>query len=369
MEQFTEMPEILQKLRKKMPAAIENARRSGIIPYLAVDGQFQPNIRITAWTNGFWPGSMWQMYHLTEEEIYREEAIRGEDMLDAAFAVFENLSHDVGFLWKLSSGVHYALEKDEKSLRRLTLAADLLAARFNPNGFIRAWNGERTGHIIIDTLMNLPLLFAASRHFQDPRLRLMAVAHAKTAQRLLQRPDGSVRHMAVLDPENGELVNYPRGQGYSQESAWARGQAWAIYGFALCYQYTHDEAFLAASRRAAHFFLTHLPKDGLVRCDLCAPEEPLYYDDSGAMAAAAGLLCLADQEGADAGEEHRGAAIRLIRDTLAAHGDWTVNTPVILQKSTAAYHADREHNAPIQYADFFLLDALNRLAGLTQLAW
>ena len=88
------------------------------------------------------------------------------------------------------------------------------------------------------------------------------------------------------------------------------------------------------------------------------------------MAAAAGLLCLAEQEeGTEAAAEHRSAAIRLIRDTLAAHGDWTANTPVILQKSTAAYHADREHNAAIQYADFFLLDALSRLAGLAQLAW
>ena len=104
------LPEILQKLRLKMPAAIEKARQSGIIPYLAADGAFQPNIRITAWTNGFWPGTMWQMYRLTGEEIYRAEALRGEDMLDAAFADFENLSHDVGFIWKISSGMHYALE-------------------------------------------------------------------------------------------------------------------------------------------------------------------------------------------------------------------------------------------------------------------
>ena len=363
------LPEILQKLRLKMPAAIEKARQSGIIPYLAADGAFQPNIRITAWTNGFWPGTMWQMYRLTGEEIYRAEALRGEDMLDAAFADFENLSHDVGFIWKISSGMHYALEQDEKSLRRLTLAADLLAARFNPNGFIRAWNRDRVGHIIIDTLMNLPLLFAASRHFQDPRFRLMATAHAKTAQRLLQRPDGSVRHMAVLDPENGQLVAYPRGQGYSENSAWARGQAWAIYGFALCCQHTGDAAFLDASRQAADFFLAHLPADGLVHCDLCAPDEPLYYDDSGSMAAAAGLLCLSQQLGEREGAAYRHEAIRLIQATLTAHGDWSAENPVILQKSTAAYHADREHNAAIQYADFFLLDALTRLSGLEQLAW
>ena len=139
---------------------------------------------IHRWTNGFWPGLMWLMYAGTGKDVYRETAETGEGLLDKAFDEPEKLSHDVGFMWKLASGPNYLLTGNEKSWQRMRRAADHLMGRFNPVGeFIVAWNGDRKGSplsgvTIIDTMMNLPLLYWASREYTDPRFKYVAMKHA-----------------------------------------------------------------------------------------------------------------------------------------------------------------------------------------------
>ncbi|MBE5809270.1 MAG: glycosyl hydrolase family 88, partial [Clostridiales bacterium] len=156
--------DVAGKVRGKLDVALRCAEGLDYIPYTVRDGRWQPGPfdGICWWTNGFWPGLMWAAHRLTGEKRYAAEAARAEAMLDDAFRDFEHLHHDVGFMWLISSGAHYRMTGDDMSRRRTLLAADLLAARYNPAGFIRAWNGDNAGWAIIDCMMNLNLLYWAS---------------------------------------------------------------------------------------------------------------------------------------------------------------------------------------------------------------
>ena len=202
------LKETEQKLDRKMRFAVGKAREVSWMPYTTENGRWKET-RIGWWTNGFWPASMWQMYRMTGAELYREEALRAENMLDEALRNFKNLSHDTGFMWLIHSGVRYALEKNPESFDRTLFAAEMLAARFNPNGFIRAWNGEgREGWAIVNCMMNLPLLYWASEETGDPRFRLIAMAHADTTLRIpgeSRRPGVSVRFQLEPRTELGAV--------------------------------------------------------------------------------------------------------------------------------------------------------------------
>ena len=252
------LKETEQKLDRKMRYAAGKAREVSWMPYTTENGQWKET-RIGWWTNGFWPASMWQMYRMTGEELYREEALRTEQMLDGALRDFKNLSHDVGFMWLIQSGVRYALEKNPDSFDRTLFAAEMLAARFNPSGFIRAWNGEgREGWAIVDCMMNLPLLYWASEETGDPRFRLIAMAHADTTIRHFVRPDGSCNHIVIFDPETGAFLDNPGGQGYESGSSWSRGQSWALYGFVLSYLHTGKQEYLNTAKRIANYFISQI---------------------------------------------------------------------------------------------------------------
>ncbi|MBQ7887980.1 MAG: glycoside hydrolase family 88 protein, partial [Clostridia bacterium] len=182
------------KLEKKMRFAVSKAQGLSYIPYTTQDGEWAPT-DICWWTNGFWGAELWQMFLMTGDTRYRDSAVCAERMMDEALHNIRGFDHDAGFRWLIQSGVRHALEKNQESFDRTLLSANLLAARFNPNGFIRAWNGEgREGWAIIDCMMNLPLLCWASRQTGDPRFKLIAMRHADTAMKHFVRTDGSCNH-------------------------------------------------------------------------------------------------------------------------------------------------------------------------------
>lgn len=232
------LDEVVAKLKQKMPYAIEQAQKLEGIPYTTKGNEWLPGPcdGICWWTNGFWSGAMWQMYLLTSDERYADEARRGEDLLDAAFEDFHHLHHDAGFMWRLSAGAQYDLTGSQRSYDRAIQAATILAGRYNPLGFIRAWNIASPGLAIIDCMMNLSLLYWASEKSGDPRFRMIAMHHADTAMKHFVREDGSCNHVVVFDPETMEVKEVPAGQGYAPGSSWSRGQGWALYGFRTCIQ-------------------------------------------------------------------------------------------------------------------------------------
>ncbi len=364
--------DMARKLDVKMQFAVQKAREVDYIPYSTENGQWKPS-RIGWWTNGFWPAAMWQMYRATGRETYREEALRAEKMLDAAQRDFKNLSHDVGFQWLIHSGVRYQLEKNPDSLDRTLFAADILAGRFNPNGFIRAWNDNgkenRAGWAIVDCMMNLPLLYWASDLTNDPRFKLIAMAHADTTMRAFVRPDGSCEHIVIFDPATGEKLETIGGQGYENGSSWSRGQAWALYGFTLSYLHTGKREYLDTAKRVAHYFISQITGDSIPRCDFRQPEEPEIKDNAAGNIAACGLLELCQAVPESEAKSYFDAALRILKAQEASCANWTLNDPAIFTKCTSAYHDLPGRHITMQYGDYYFIEAIGKLRGEKLLFW
>lgn len=348
------------------------AAEQGLIPYKSEEGRWvgSPFDGNGWWTGGFWPGLMWQLYAATGEKRFHEEALRVEGLLVEELAAFERLNHDVGFMYLLSTGAHYRLTGDGAARTHTLHAANLLAGRFNPAGFIRAWNGDRPGWAIIDCMMNLSLLYWAGAETGDPRFAKIARAHADTSMREFVRQDGSCNHIVIFDPETGAALEKPGGQGYCAGSSWSRGQAWALYGFTLSYLNTGDGRYLETARRVADYFIANIREDGLTDCDFRQPKGEERIDNIASACAASGLIDLAGALGDAEGAPYRAAAIRLLRalDDLCA--DWTERSPGILQKCTASYHDDGAgRHVNILYGDYFFVEAVCKLRGTDARLW
>ncbi len=323
----------------------------------------------TWWVNGFWGGLNWLLYHHTGNEEYLKTAKRSEELLDKGLAMNTVIHHDVGFMWHLTSGASYRLTGDEDSKRRSLFAAATLFSRFVlDGGFIRAWNGEKTDNwTIIDTMMNLPLLYWASGIVKDDRFTRIAKAHADMALMDHLREDGSVHHIVEHDRETGEVVKTHGGQGIAVGSSWSRGQAWALYGFALSYLHTEDEKYLNAAKQIANYFIANCCDDWLPRVDFRAPSEPIYYDSTAGACAACGLIELAKILPENEGGMYMNAAINILRAMGDKFMNFDPNTDDMLGFGTVRYPApglDFEKcgvHVSIMYADFFYTEAVLKL--------
>lgn len=365
--------DVLKKLNAKLSA--ECFRMKGVIPYIPQDGRYRDidtGEGIYWWTNGFWSGMLWQMYYAAGDEGYRTLAEAVEERLDEALEGFEGLYHDVGFMWLHSSVANYRLTGNAVSRRRGLHAANILAGRYNPAGkFIRAWNGDRAGWIIIDCMMNIPLLYWASKETGDPRFAYIAQNHADTAIQTLVRPDGSCNHIAVLSPETGECLEIPGGQGYASGSSWSRGQAWAVYGYALSFRHTGRQRYLDTAKKIAHYVIANFAQHGwLPVVDFRAPHDPVKYDSTAAMIAACGLLEIAEHAGEYEKPLYMDAALKILRSCEKAFADWDSEHDGIIGKGTTAYHdGPATTEVPIIYADYFFTEAVLRLLGKDFLIW
>jgi unsaturated chondroitin disaccharide hydrolase len=344
------------------------------IPYIAENGVYLKDMKkdnLSWWTNGFWAGMLWQMYHASGMEAYRTSAEKVETALDFALENFEGLHHDVGFMWLHTAVANYRLTGNTRSRNRGMHAATILAGRFNPAGnFLRAWNHDKTGWMIIDSMMNIHLLYWAARETGDPRFSYIANQHANTALRIMLREDGSCNHIAVLNPENGELLELPGGQGYSSGSSWSRGQAWALYGFAQTYFHTRDLKYLEAAKKIAHYFIANISMTGYVSLvDFRAPKEPIKWDSTASACAACGLLLLADESPEYEKELYYCNAVKILRALEEKYCNWKIEEDGILQYGTAAYHRDEDTHVPIIYGDYFFIEGILRLKSKSFNIW
>jgi len=323
------------------------------------------------WTAGFWPGLLWQVYRETNDENLKKTAQLCEEQLDVLLTDADMVDHDIGFMWTLTSGASYKLLGDEQSKRRALLAANLLAARFNVQGnYIRAWNGTIAGWAIIDCMMNLPLLYWASRETGDPRFKHIAIKHADTVLEHFIRPDGSVNHIVVFDPETGEKVEVKGGQGYAPESAWSRGTAWAIYGLSLSYHYTGHERYLNAAKQVAHFFIANLPADHVPHWDFRLPSDvPAYRDSSAGACAACGLLLLSEQVSEHEAAFYQGAGERILHSLYTNYGAWDSEEEGLILHGTSHFPEQRNIDVPLIYGDYYFAEGIARLNGHKELFW
>lgn len=364
---------IWDKVVDKYQHSAALAGKQGIIPYLGQQGQWggAPFDGNSWWTGGFWPGMMWQLHKGSGLDVFKQEALRVEDLLVQELSHFELLNHDVGFMYLLSCGAHFRHDGDSDARRHTLHAANLLMGRFNPKGYISAWNQNRPGWAIIDCMMNLSLLYWAYEQTADPRFLHVARIHADTSLREFVREDGSCHHIVIFDPMTGETLDKPAGQGYAKGSSWSRGQAWALYGFAISYRYTGEARYLEAACRIGEYFISQIRPDGLTDCDFRQPKDEERIDNIAAACAACALLELgAIMPDSEQGKRFEAAAVRMLEAMVELSADWGNENPGILTKCTASYNNDGAgRHVNIMYGDYFFVEAILRLRGQEARLW
>jgi unsaturated chondroitin disaccharide hydrolase len=284
------------------------------------------------WTTSFWPGMLWLAHELTGGDHYRDAA--RSHVRSFAERIDQRIdlgTHDLGFLYTLSCVLPWERGGDERARDTALAAADHLLLRFlEPAGIIQAWGDlddpRQRGRTIIDSLMNTPLLFWATRVSGESRYADAARRHVDQLREHILRPDDTTFHTFYWDPRTGAPLRGETEQGSADDSCWARGQAWGIYGFALNFRYTGEPSLLRAAQRCADYFLAHLPADHVAYWDLVFGDGSGEERDSSAAAIAAnGLLELAQGLGpGPAAEQYRAAAGRILRslvDNYSTAGD------------------------------------------------
>ena len=234
--------------------------------------------------------------------------------------------------------------------------------------FEYSW-GQIIGRTIGDCMMNLPVLYWASRQSDDPRFRLIAMKHADTAMRAFIREDGSSNHIVAFNPETGEVESTPGGQGCESGSSWSRGQAWALYGFALSFLHTGKQDYLDTAKRVANYFISQITDDYIPRCDFRQPAEPVIKDNAAGAIAASGLLLLSKLVKENEAEPYFQTAMKLLRAMEAECINWNHDDPALLTKCTSAYHDVNGRHITMDYADYFFIEAINMLHGQELLFW
>ncbi|MDC7236112.1 MAG: glycoside hydrolase family 88 protein [Spirochaetales bacterium] len=360
-----------------------STKSQGKIPATTIDG-VHDNRRVNLsgrredglkwWTNGFFAGMMWLMYHQTGEHRYADIAGNTEQWLDQTFDDFYGLHHDVGFMWMPSAVAHYRLTGNLESRKRGLHAASLLAGRFNPVGrFIRAWDGvephDTTGWGIIDCMCNLPLLYWASEEIKDPRFSQIAEIHAGTVIDAFVRENGSCEHIVEFDPHKGGKVKIYGGQGYADGSAWTRGQSWGLYGFTLSYMHNKKPEFLETARRIADYWITQIPESGLIPIDFDQPAEPALEDSTATAVASCGLIELSRIVGGEEGQLYLNAAVKMLKTLTENRCNWTKEFDGILENCSGSYHGKESHHISLIYADCYFMEAMFKLKGDDFLLW
>lgn len=342
------------------------------LPYTTINGVHddKKHTEIDWWTNGFWGGLNWLMYKGTGKKVYSETAVNSENILRQNFDKCYLLHHDVGFMFHLTAGLDYKITKSKNAFNTNYLAAMCLMSRFNLKGkYIRAWNDSTaTTWSIIDCLMNLPLLYWASEQLDDDRFIQVAKAHADTAMEQHIRKDGSVKHIVVHDEKTGKYVKNLAGQGYSEDSCWSRGAAWAIYGFALAYTYTKEKNYLDTAIKVAKYFISAVEKTNfLPLTDFLADKTPVKYDSTAGCCAACGLIEIAKHLTCPEKVFFIDNAIHLLKSIEKNCCDWSEENDGIVQMGMEAYcSADNKY---LIYGDFFFAEAILKFKNEDFLAW
>ena len=322
------------------------------------------------WTSGFFPGQLWFLYEYTGKPVWRQQA---ESFTANIEKEKTNAgSHDMGFKVYCSFGTGYRLTKNTRYRDIIIDAAKTLSLRFNPViGCIRSWDHhkERWGFpVIIDNMMNLELLFAATQLSGDSSFYKIAVSHANTTMKNHFRTDYSSYHVVDYDTVTGKVIKKETYQGYADESAWARGQAWGLYGYTMCYRFTKNKKYLEQAEKIAAFILNHrnLPADLVPYWDFNAPNIPNEERDASAAAVlASGLYELSTYS--KNGKLYKEKGDRIVASlTNSYRSPVGENKGFILLHSTGSKPAKSEVDVPLNYADYYYLEALLRSKNLKE---
>jgi unsaturated chondroitin disaccharide hydrolase len=348
---------------RQLAGTVEAVRDSLKFPrFTRADGSWETTDS-ASWSSGFFPGCLWLMYEYTGDNTWKKHAVRWTNGMEKE--KFCTTNHNNGFKMLPSFGNGFRLTGDNRYRDVLIESARSLALRFNPKvGQIRFSDDKPWKYpVIIDTMVNIELLFRASQHGGDPKWFDMAVTHALTTMRDHIRGDGSTIQLIDYDPGTGGVIAHGTLCGLSGESAWSRGQGEALYGFTAAYRYTKKPEFLAAACRVADYFIKNLPEDFVPYWDFKDPAIPAAIRDSSAASiAAAGLLELktfvADEK---LRNTYHHAAVRILESLASsrylAQGSGGYG---ILKHGTWKKPTDPHADTSLIWGDYYFLEALMR---------
>lgn len=359
--QFAAAQERLQVESIDKSGKILNPRtiESGKVKYIPMDD----------WTSGFYPGTMWYMYELTGDSTWKKLAGKYTEAIDSV--KYLTWHHDVGFMIQCSFGNAFRLTGDSTYKAVIVQAAKSLSTRFHPiAGITQSWNIDKGWQsergwecpVIIDNMMNLELLFNATRLTGDSSFYRIAVSHADKTMQNHYRPDYSCYHVVDYSLADGSVLSRQTAQGFANESAWARGQAWGIYGFTVCYRETRNSKYLLQAQKAFDFVIRHknFPSDFVPYWDFDAPKIPNEPRDASAAAIIASALYeLSTFEDTKyykvwADKIMQSLASPAYRAKLGENGNF------ILMHSVGSIPHGAEIDVPLNYADYYFLEALIR---------
>lgn len=342
------------------------------------------------WTEGFFPGSLWYLYEYTHDEKWKNEAIKWTIPLEKQ--QFLTSTHDIGFMMYCSYGNAYRLTKNKQYKDILVQSAKSLCTRFtSATGVIKSWNYRESWDkkhkwyypVIIDNMMNLELLYFATKVTGDSTYAKVANSHADITLKNHFRQDFSSYHVVNYDPKNGKVLFRGTCQGYADNSTWARGQAWAIYGYTMVYRETKNPKYLHAAKKMADFWLSNfnLPKDMIPYWDFdainkdCQPadwakERPYNFSPSPRDASAAAVTCSALFELStylEDGKKYYDAAVKTLHSLASPEYFARNNTNghFLIKHCVGSLPHGAEIDVPLVYADYYFLEALLRYKTLS----
>lgn len=315
------------------------------------------------WTSGFFPGALWYMYGYTNDPFFKQSAERWTAGMVSE--QFDRGTHDLGFKIFCSYGTGYRYVPSDEYMKVIQQTAQTLILRFNPIvGCIKSWDNRKWAYpVIIDNMMNLELLFWAAEHGGSKNLGDVAIKHAETTMKNHFRPDGGTYHVLSYDTTNGSVLVRNTHQGYADESVWARGQAWGIYGFTVTYRFTKDQRFLETAERAADYFIERLPADNVPYWDFQAPEIPNEPRDVSAAAICSSALFELSSYVKDPAKkaEYLDRAKDILRSLCSApYLAEGTNSPAVLNHAVGSKPANSEVDVSIIYADYYFIEAMLR---------
>ncbi|WP_082018666.1 glycoside hydrolase family 88 protein [Pedobacter kyungheensis] len=377
---------LCQKQVKAMLASKDLAANT--FPQTIKDGKLRSGT-LYEWTTGFFPGNLWYAYEAGKDAGLKAQAIQWTEKLAPLQTFTEH--HDLGFMMYCSYGNAYRLTQNESYKQVLINSAKALSTRFNPvTGCIKSWNVFKSWHgkesysypVIIDNMINLELLFFASKVSGDTSFRHIAVTHALTTMKNHFRPDNSSYHVVCYDDKTGKVLARETAQGYADNSTWARGQAWSIYGYTMTYRETKDPRFLKMAQGLANYYIDskNLPADFIPYWDFNANQAGYtpgvnsnankinvkYRDASAAAVTASALLELSTYTTGQTAKKYKDAAVKMLHslaslEYFAATGS---NADFILKHSVGSIPHNSQIDVPLVYADYYFMEALLRYQKL-----
>lgn len=359
---FADAEEQTKLMLKEIPAA-KGGKQDLVSPRTLENGQLKL-VSSKDWTSGFFPGVLWFLNKYSNDSEWKD---RAQEFTANIEREKNNAgTHDMGFKIYCSFGTGYLITKDAHYKDVIIQSAKTLATRFNPVvGAIRSWDHHKEVWgfpVIIDNMMNLELLFAATRLTGDSSFYNIAVSHANATMKNHYRADFSSYHVVDYDPATGKVVKKNTHQGYADESAWARGQAWGLYGYTMCYRETKDPAYLKQAENIAAFIFHHpnMPKDLVPYWDFNAPNIPNEPRDASAAAIAASALYELSQYSKN-NNTYKKTADKILKSlTQSYRSPMGANKGFILIHSTGSKPANSEVDVPLSYADYYYLEAILR---------